>query len=1417
MALLALVILAVVTGVYFTDSLTESRAERLEVIAQLKSLQTAQLYSYLYYQIYFLASRDTVQNALTYRKAGNTSSNLASSAVSTMQQLLDSSGTFKDARLYDLSLDTVGEATAAPDPTVANVTEAVVNALYPFTDNTLNTTEVLSRISDTGGFIAGPVPQEENYFMSITVPVYANSSVLITTPNLSGYLTVIMNASTIEAVTNTSYTTDVTLISLYKPVYSNVNDAILGFSYVFESQYVEDKSNDYNSSQNFVEYDVYALESFEPCYAAFVENKTVGSFTHISDQGGKSVALGYSTVDVLFDTWLVTVEQDSSTFMGPTYKLTKIIVGVVVGISVALCLLTFPLAHYFVRPIIRLQNATEDITRGRGLKNFKPRRKKMGLFFGTRWSMGWNVNDKQQQQDYPDFNEKSPNNNSNNNISNLNRNGDNIMEFQKSSSSSFRSFGILRSTHNINNINNINTSRHSYAQSQDSKVHSLVGSGVGSQLTSSPNPYDSNQENGFTLPEIVPSKSFFVDELSELTEAFNAMTMELDRQYQHLEDRVKARTKELEIAKIQADGARAQAEKANEAKTVFIANISHELRTPLNGILGMTAVALAENNIDRIHDSLELIFRSGELLLHILTQLLTFSKNQLAKTKLEIKNFGILEVASQIKSIFGKNAKDHRVDLNIIVKPKIFRKMVLLGDSNRIIQVVMNLVSNSLKFTPEEGSINVTIKIIGEYDEETSKISNYEKVYIKSFERSRRRNQIGNSTNKIQTNKIEEITNNTTDNNNTNNSKTDNSNPIKISNDTSRPAINTTTNDNSKKGDSSGSTTFITDTELSSNDQKLRDSLDNDIIFNEKSNDNNNNNNIHKIDNTDHEKYFNSSDSASTHRLSIDERKYDVDDINEENDDDYDDESGEDNDSMSFRDTDNDTQTIHTLKSSIYYNALNESYKYGSDNLTNRASLMNELHPGLDDDEKAELNLVNKNTRSNINLDKDNNTDNKNNNSYFDDFDVPGKNSKTKVLRKPIKWVIQISVQDTGTGIDESLQEKVFEAFVQGDQTLSRSHGGTGLGLSICKQFAKMMNGTLSLKSKIGQGTTFTFTIPLTQIGEFEISKENEKAFYNDEFSEDYPKSKRVTILAPGESHGFRPDDGDLESKENPIKNEAHDHSSAINGSDDSSESIADMPTGLNDGDNKAFKEFHRRSYSKESGFDDLAPNYFAKPELITRASTGTAHSALSRNSRNSINSSGSENIISPSGITTGNLGDVSTNSGSPLRFLVAEDNLVNQEVIKRMLNLEGFRNITLACDGSEAIDIVRQTLDNGDNFDLIFMDIQMPNLDGLSATRIIRQTLKYSQPIVALTAFADKSNEDDCLDAGMSGFLSKPIRRSLLRKIIYDFCPGAFNSISRNLNNSNKTSNGNNSLPPSNSSTQNSDYKLPTTIESDE
>ncbi|RCK66564.1 Histidine protein kinase SLN1 [Candida viswanathii] len=185
------------------------------------------------------------------------------------------------------------------------------------------------------------------------------------------------------------------------------------------------------------------------------------------------------------------------------------------------------------------------------------------------------------------------------------------------------------------------------------------------------------QNSLLQLPARIPrSKKFFKDELTELSEAFNIMTEELDKQYTHLED----------------------------PKTVFIANISHELRTPLNGILGMTSIAMEEDDSDRIHDSLKLIHRSGELLLHILTELLTYSKNTLNRSKLEKSNFQILEIVYQVQSIFNKLAHDQRVNFKILVKPNLL-KIDLYGDSNRIIQIMMNLVSNSLKFTPVDGSL----------------------------------------------------------------------------------------------------------------------------------------------------------------------------------------------------------------------------------------------------------------------------------------------------------------------------------------------------------------------------------------------------------------------------------------------------------------------------------------------------------------------------------------------------------------------------------------------------------------------------------------------------------------------------------------------------------------------------------------
>jgi osomolarity two-component system sensor histidine kinase SLN1 len=124
---------------------------------------------------------------------------------------------------------------------------------------------------------------------------------------------------------------------------------------------------------------------------------------------------------------------------------------------------------------------------------------------------------------------------------------------------------------------------------------------------------------------------------------------------------------------------------------------------------------------------------------------------------------------------------------------------------------------------------------------------------------------------------------------------------------------------------------------------------------------------------------------------------------------------------------------------------------------------------------------------------------------------------------------------------------------------------------------------------------------------------------------------------------------------------------------------------------------------------------------------------------------------------------------GKRVRVLVAEDNKVNQQVVLRMLALEDVYDVTVVKDGQEAYDTVRANMEEGKAFDLIFMDIQMPNLDGIQSTRLIRQ-IGYSAPIVALTAFAEDSNIKNCMESGMNMFISKPIRRPALRQVLDKF-----------------------------------------------
>lgn len=121
------------------------------------------------------------------------------------------------------------------------------------------------------------------------------------------------------------------------------------------------------------------------------------------------------------------------------------------------------------------------------------------------------------------------------------------------------------------------------------------------------------------------------------------------------------------------------------------------------------------------------------------------------------------------------------------------------------------------------------------------------------------------------------------------------------------------------------------------------------------------------------------------------------------------------------------------------------------------------------------------------------------------------------------------------------------------------------------------------------------------------------------------------------------------------------------------------------------------------------------------------------------------------------------------LRVLVADDNSTNIEVVSRMLKLEDVYDVTIAKDGQEAYDLVKANMEQDHPFDVIFMDVQMPNLDGLQSTKLIRK-MGYTAPIVALTAFSEESNVKECMESGMDEFLSKPIRRPALKQVLKKF-----------------------------------------------
>ena len=378
---------------------------------------------------------------------------------------------------------------------------------------------------------------------------------------------------------------------------------------------------------------------------------------------------------------------------------------------------------------------------------------------------------------------------------------------------------------------------------------------------------------------------------------------------------------------------------------------------------------------------------------------------------------------------------------------------------------------------------------------------------------------------------------------------------------------------------------------------------------------------------------------------------------------------------------------------------------------------------------------------------------------------------------------LHAKIRDTGIGIPEDKLSLIFQPFQQVDSSTTRKYGGTGLGLSICKQISKLMNGNVWVESEgEGKGSTFHFT---AWLGKAEgrktkkmksVSLSDKRALIVDDNRANLDILKhflessgmRVAVLTKGKD--VIPTLQKALKTGNPFDLCISDIQMPDMSGYEVAKEIRNSKLKIKTLPLIALSSMMRGDAvkCKEAGFDGFLSKpvhrekLFQMLERILSDEDGTTQISKSKN-KDSI-------------VTQYTIREEMKHS---ISILLAEDNLVNQKLAKLMLTKAGYR-VEVANNGKEAVE--KYTASPGD-FDLIFMDIQMPEMDGMQATQEIRnresqtknkkddkfkiQNSKLRVPIVAMTAHAMQGDREKCLEAGMDDYISKPIKRELVFKVI--------------------------------------------------
>jgi signal transduction histidine kinase/CheY-like chemotaxis protein len=359
--------------------------------------------------------------------------------------------------------------------------------------------------------------------------------------------------------------------------------------------------------------------------------------------------------------------------------------------------------------------------------------------------------------------------------------------------------------------------------------------------------------------------------------------------------------------------------------------------------------------------------------------------------------------------------------------------------------------------------------------------------------------------------------------------------------------------------------------------------------------------------------------------------------------------------------------------------------------------------------------------------------------------------------------VLRFAVRDTGIGIPKEQQGKVFEAFAQADSSTTRRYGGTGLGLAIASELVGLMGGKLWMESTIGVGSTFHFTarFALPQAAEREERQMRQDFSGTRVLVVDDNATNRRILEEMLVSWNLRPTSTKDGREALAALRRAHAQGKPF--------SLALVDGQMPEMDGFTLTQRIKKE-AKASGISILMLTSAGHPEEVARCRELGVAGHLTKPIKQSDLWDAIVTVLAEpaSGGAGGSSSLAAASRPGPgrLKILVAEDNPINQELARRILEKRG-HTVIVASDGIEAISAVEAAKENP--FDLVLMDVQMPRLSGLEASLAIREKEKRPGghgrriPIVALTAHAMKGDKERCLEAGMDAYLSKPVQAAQL------------------------------------------------------